>query len=194
MHRLVSVVGIVRNIRIVAISGKEKCEAILRILAKKTPKSVIAIFTIHAGVRKIAVHDIRPRERRPRHRFHQFAVLREKRLAEIVIAPVINRIPFVRIPAFAAINDKRIFGRMNAESLLPAHFANITVKRMPFPPGFAPHISAFRTPCRRRDFYFFVKLKIFWLNDKTLLTILANFSFGIHGFNLTSPYSLIRAN
>src|SRR3989344_3830053 len=37
--------------------------------------------------------------------------------------------------------------------------------------------SALRAPSRRRDVDFFIEIKIFWLNGKAPLTILAGFSF-----------------
>jgi hypothetical protein len=187
-------VGIVSRIRIVSIPRKKKGETILRIFREITPKSIIAILAADAGMSKITIHNISGSQRRAGNHFHKFPVLGKKRLAEIIIPAVIKPVPFVRIPAFAAINDKRVIRRMNAKNLLLAHFARMAVKRMPFSAGLAPHIPALRTPSRRRDFYFLVKLEIFRLYSEIFPTILAILNLQIHIFSIIFPYSLIRAN
>ena|SRR3989338_780773 len=108
MQSFVGVVGVVGGERIVRVSRKKKRETILRIFRKITPKNIVAIFATSARVRKIAVYHIYAGERRTRDRLHKFPILFEERFIKIVISAVIERIPFVRIPAFTAINRKRV--------------------------------------------------------------------------------------
>ena len=72
--------------------------------------------------------------------------------------------------------------RINSYNASFAKTAFIFVQISFIAPTHSPHHPALRTKSRRRDFDFFVEIKILRLNGKVLFTVLTDFGFE-HNFN-----------
>ena len=68
----------------------------------------------------------------------------------------------------------RFIRGINCDRAFPAQVAGPAVEIALVPPGIAPQLSALRAPGRGGHFYFLVKIKIFWVDDKFTLTILTH--------------------
>jgi hypothetical protein len=163
--------GIVRDIAVVSVLGKEQDRTILGILRIIAPEQIVGIFYSQAGVGKVTVNYIRTREGRSGHRLHQFPVLLEKWLRKIIIVTIVHRIPFVRYPAIPAIDRERAIRRVDTDHGFAAEVAVIAVKGLLLSPDHTPHVPAIRAPGRRRHVYFLIEIKVLRLYPEFNLAI-----------------------
>src|SRR3989344_2084974 len=108
--------------------------------------------------------------------FHLF----KKWTRGVIIFRIFCPVPTVTPPTWLAVYCKLLLRRIHRESFLSA-FVTVAPEDVPgIVERHSPFQSAFWTPCGRRNFYFFIKIKIFRFYCEILFAVLALFVFSLH--------------
>src|SRR3989344_7736825 len=101
-------------------------------------------------------------------------------MTRIIVHSVFTSVPRISPPAWLTIYYNFLRWWIHREAAFSTLVAVLKKKSPAIAASHTPNHPAFRTPRRRRNFYFFVEIKIFRFYCKIFFAVFANLSFALH--------------